>query len=137
MSSDCFHLFVYGTLRPAFGGPMALWLSRSARLVGPAMIAGRLYRVADYPGLVPGPTGQVHGDLFALADAAAVLAMLDDYEECAAHHPHPQEYRREAVIVPTAAGPARAWVYIYNHDVAGLPLIADGDFLPCAGDGGR
>lgn len=126
------YLFVYGTLRAAFDGPMARWLRQSARLVGPATVGGALYRVADYPGLVAGPTGRVQGDLFALADAAAVLAVLDEYEECAAHHPHPQEYRRAQMTVQAAEGPVEAWVYLYACDTKGLPHIAGGNFLACA-----
>jgi gamma-glutamylcyclotransferase (GGCT)/AIG2-like uncharacterized protein YtfP len=126
------YVFVYGTLRAAFDGPMARWLRQSARLVGPATIGGTLYRVADYPGLVAGPGGRVQGDLFALADAAAILAVLDDYEECAAHHPQPHEYRRVAMTVQAADGPVTAWVYLYARDITGLPLVADGDFLSCA-----
>lgn len=128
------HLFVYGTLRAAFDGPMARWLRQAARLVGPATIGGALYRVADYPGLVAGPTGGVQGDLFVLADPAAVLAVLDDYEECAAHHPQPHEYRRVAMTVQAANGPVMAWVYLYMRDTTGLPPIEDGDFLACVRD---
>ncbi|MBZ9647361.1 gamma-glutamylcyclotransferase [Sphingobium sp. 3R8] len=126
------HLFVYGTLRATFDGQMARWLRQVARLVGPATVGGALCRVADYPGLVTGPTGRVQGDLFALTDAAAILAVLDDYEECAAHHPQPHEYRREAMTVQAADGPVEAWAYLYTRDTAGLPPIADGDFLSCA-----
>jgi gamma-glutamylcyclotransferase (GGCT)/AIG2-like uncharacterized protein YtfP len=125
-------LFVYGTLRAAFSGQMALWLRRTATLVGPATIDGRLYQVADYPGLVPGVGGLVHGDLFTLTDAVATLAVLDDYEECAAHHPPPQEYRRERRVVESGAGPVEAWVYAYALDTTGLALIDGGDFLACA-----
>jgi gamma-glutamylcyclotransferase (GGCT)/AIG2-like uncharacterized protein YtfP len=125
------YLFVYGTLRAGFDGPMARWLRQSARLVGPAKISGALYRIADYPGLVAGPSGRVQGDLFALADAAAILAVLDDYEECAAHHPQPHEYRRVIMTVQAADGPVEAWVYLYARNTSGLPLVADGDFLSC------
>lgn len=44
-------LFVYGTLRAGFAGPMAQRLRRDARLLGRARTAGLLYRIADYPGL--------------------------------------------------------------------------------------
>lgn len=53
------YLFVYGTLRATFDGPMAVWLRRSATPVGPATIAGTLYDIEGYPGLVPGPDGLV------------------------------------------------------------------------------
>lgn len=122
-------LFVYGTLRQGFDGAIARQLHAVSRHVGIGTVWGKLYRVADYPGLVPGPQGQVIGDLFALPDPAATLALLDDYEECSDQHPAPHEYRRERLIVETANGPATAWTYIYARDTNMLPLIAGGDFL--------
>ena len=125
MTSDL--LFVYGTLRPGFGGERAAWLASVARLVGAAMARGALYRVDYYPAFVPQVDGLVVGDLFQLPDAAAILATLDEYEECAAHFPAPHEYRRERV--QTAEGGVDAWAYVYARDVAGLERIAGGDFL--------
>lgn len=122
-------LFVYGTLRPGFDGPMAVWLRSVAPVIGPATARGALYRVERYPGFVPGDDSAVTGDLFALPDPVAVLARLDEYEECAAHFPVPHEYRRGLVTVMAANGPVEAWTYIYARDVAGLERIASGDFL--------
>ncbi|MDI1295848.1 MAG: gamma-glutamylcyclotransferase [bacterium] len=127
MSQDL--LFVYGTLRPGFDGPMAAWLRGAARPVGPAWIGGALYRVADYPGFVPGAAGHVAGDLFALADPATVLPILDAHEECSDAFPEPHEYRRERLIVETAEGPVAAWTYVYARDVSALERIEGGDFL--------
>lgn len=134
MGSDL--LFVYGTLRAGFDGPMARRLVAEARHVGPASVAGVLLRVADYPGFVPGDAGRVTGDLLALDDADATLAWLDDYEQCAPHWPPPHEYRRDRRMVEGPDGPVDAWVYIYARPVAGLPVIAGGDFLR-DGAGGR
>lgn len=122
-------LFVYGTLRPGFDGPMAYWLSQVARHVGGAVARGRLYRVDGYPGFVPGGGGEVAGDLFALPDAGRLLAALDEHEECAGHHPRPHEYHRQILAVRREQGPVKAWTYVYVRDVAGLPLIESGDFL--------
>jgi gamma-glutamylcyclotransferase (GGCT)/AIG2-like uncharacterized protein YtfP len=69
------------------------------------------------------------GELFRLPDAAAILAVLDEHEECGAHFPPPQEYRRERVKVETADGVVEAWTYVYARDVTGLERIASGDFL--------
>ena len=44
-------LFVYGTLRPFVAIPMARWLRRAARYVGPATTRGRLYDLGSYPGM--------------------------------------------------------------------------------------
>lgn len=108
---------------------MAAWLRDVAHHVGPAIARGILYRVADYPGLVAGPLGEVVGDLFALPDPAMVLARLDEHEECSDHFPRPHEYRRERLIVMTPQGPVEAWTYLYAWDTSGLEPVADGDFL--------
>lgn len=122
-------LFVYGTLRPGFDGPMARWLQASARHIGPASAVGLLYHVADYPGFVPGSEGRVAGDLFVLDDADAILAVLDEHEECAVHFPAPHEYRRERLRVHGPEGPAEAWTYVYACDTNRLLLVAEGDYL--------
>lgn len=127
-------LFVYGTLRPAFDGDMARWLASAARWIGPASVGGMLYRVADYPGFVPGAAGRVAGDLFSLPDAA-VLARLDAYEACAPESPHPHEYHRKLLPVDTPTGPVYAWVYVYALSVTGHAVIDGGDFLAMAGPG--
>lgn len=123
------HLFVYGTLRPGYDGAMARWLCGVAHHVGPALARGSLYWVADYPGFVAGPDGDVMGDLFALPDPDATLARLDEHEECSDHFPAPHEYRRERLIVSMREGPVEAWTYVYAWDVAGLERIASGDYL--------
>lgn len=122
-------LFVYGTLRAGFDGPMARRLRAAGRHVGPAWAPGTLYRIAHYPGFVPGPSGQVVGDLFALDDPEAALAWLDDYEEIGAHCPAPHEYRRETITVFGPDGAVQAWAYVYALDVARLERIESGDFL--------
>jgi gamma-glutamylcyclotransferase (GGCT)/AIG2-like uncharacterized protein YtfP len=127
MSQDL--LFVYGSLRPGFGGEMAKWLASVAQAAGAAVARGTLYRIDYYPGFVAGAEGNVVGELFRLPDAAAILAVLDEHEECGAHFPPPQEYRRERVKVETAEGVVEAWTYVYARDVTGLERIASGDFL--------
>lgn len=122
-------LFVYGTLRAGFDGPMAKWLASVASHVGPATAQGRLYHVEDYPGFVHCPSGLVVGDLFLLPDDPAVLDRLDEHEECAAHFPAPHEYCRERLTVLSESGPVDAWTYVYSWDVSGLELIESGDFL--------
>jgi len=74
-------LFVYGTLRPFVDIPMARWLQRVARYIGPAKTHGRLYDLGPYPGLRPARrTGEwVSGDRYEVRDPRVVRA-LDSYE---------------------------------------------------------
>lgn len=122
-------LFAYGTLRPGFDGEMARWLSSVARHVGAASARGMLYRIDYYPGFVPVGSGRVTGDLFLLPDAGAVLAVIDEHEECSSRFPQPHEYRRERMAVMGPWGSVDAWTYVYARDPAGLAVIQGGDFL--------
>lgn len=129
-------IFVYGTLRPgAAARPQAAAeigarLDAGGRWLGPACLAGHLYHIDWYPGLVPDPAGgAVTGDLYALDRAAELLPLLDAYEEAGPAFPAPQEYRRERHIVTGPHGPVAAWVYVYAWPVEGREVIASGDWL--------
>ena len=126
-------LFVYGTLRPGFGGEMAAWLAGVAEYRGRAVARGALYRVDYYPGFVPGEAGEVVGDLVLLRDAAALLPLIDAHEECTADFPEPHEYRRERLMVEGVMGAVEAWTYVYAYPVEGLARIVGGDFLASVG----
>ena len=74
-------LFVYGTLRAFVDIPMAQWLRRTARYVGPATTRGRLYDLGPYPGLRPARhrSETVVGDVYRITDPH-VFRVLDRYE---------------------------------------------------------
>jgi gamma-glutamylcyclotransferase (GGCT)/AIG2-like uncharacterized protein YtfP len=130
------HLFVYGTLRPAACHALQAVLRRHARWLGPGTVAGRLYDLGRYPGLVPDTRGAgVRGDLYRLRHQHALLAVLDRYEGCGPRMPQPREYRREAVQVRFGQRRLWAWVYVYNRPVAGLRVVRGGDYLAWRGNG--
>ena len=92
---------------------------------------GRLYEVAGYPGAITSSqaTHRVHGEVYRISDAG-VLALLDDYEGCASHHPEPHLYLRCPVTVTLDQSRSlNAWTYLYNRDVSPLQLIPSGDYL--------
>jgi gamma-glutamylcyclotransferase (GGCT)/AIG2-like uncharacterized protein YtfP len=124
-------IFVYGTLRP--GGSAEARMTGHGRWLGPARAAGRLYRIAHYPGFVAGADnddgGRVTGALFEADDPTALLAALDIYEGCGPDDPEPQEYRRARIAVAHDGGVRRAWTYVYTWPVDERAWIADGDFL--------
>jgi gamma-glutamylcyclotransferase (GGCT)/AIG2-like uncharacterized protein YtfP len=114
-------LFVYGTLRPFVDIPMARWLRRVARHVGPATTRGRLYDLGRYPCLrsTGGPRERVVGDVYRVA-ARRVFRVLDRYEA---------RFVRERCIVKLArGGRRRAWTYRYRFSIGGLPRIVSGDY---------
>lgn len=128
-------LFVYGTLRPAAGHAMGAWLRRHADWQGPAVLPrARLYRVDWYPAVVPGlAQDAVHGDLFALHDAATLWPRLDDFE--AVRGAPDDEYARGLSRVRQSEGrEVVAWVYWYRRPVHGLAWLPGGDWLSGAGE---
>jgi len=87
--------------------------------------------VSHYPGLVlsSDPGDCVVGEIYQLTQDS-VLSVLDDYEECAEHHPYPHEYQRQLCQVQSEQfGLVNAWVYLYQLTTAHLNPLVSGDFL--------
>lgn len=111
-------VFVYGTLRRGGSNHHRM---EGGNWLGPATVAGRLYRVDWYPALVlDAAAGPVAGDLFEIPEGQ--LPQLDDYEG--------SEYRRVKAQVLTAEGESvEAWAWEWQEDAHGLQLIAGGNWL--------
>ncbi|WP_315903228.1 gamma-glutamylcyclotransferase family protein [Photobacterium sp. TY1-4] len=109
-------VFVYGTLRA--GQSNHSLLRQTARLGRCQLPSGyRLYDFGDYPGAIRQPAGSVLvGEVYEVD--SQTFAALDALEE------YPAVYTRE--LVETAFG--MAWIYLYVQSVAGLPVIAHGDW---------
>jgi gamma-glutamylcyclotransferase (GGCT)/AIG2-like uncharacterized protein YtfP len=123
------HLFVYGSLMSTARHPMGDRLRAESRLLGPASIQARLYRVSWYPGAVDGaePAQRVHGEVYALSDPDQALAWLDAYEGIVPGREEAGEYRRLERPARLATGEElAAWVYLFRNDVAGLTPVPDG-----------
>ena len=127
------HLFVYGTLMSAasgrLGGAERERLQRQGECLGAATIAGRLYDLGSYPGLVASNDAAdvVHGEVYALRDAAQSLRWLDAYEGIAPGDHNGNEYERAVRPVRLASGSElTAWVYLYVRDPATARLLSDG-----------
>jgi gamma-glutamylcyclotransferase (GGCT)/AIG2-like uncharacterized protein YtfP len=125
-------LFVYGTLMPASGHPMAARLKAQSRYLGPGRIAAKLYNLGSYPGAVPSDEARdsVHGDVVKLLRPAATLAWLDEYEGCGAGAPEPHAYQRVIAPVVLSTGESlNAWVYFYKMPVHRARQVPYGRFL--------
>ncbi|MGN6649486.1 gamma-glutamylcyclotransferase family protein [Trinickia sp.] len=77
------YVFVYGTLRAGEINDIGLAAARhgisAPRLVGHAAVAGRLYDLGDYPGLVrDDAAGLVRGDVYEIDEA--LVPVLDKIE---------------------------------------------------------
>jgi gamma-glutamylcyclotransferase (GGCT)/AIG2-like uncharacterized protein YtfP len=119
------HLFLYGTLMTGEPGYEALKLAHRLKLVGRDRIPGALHDLGDYPGLVADGAGIVHGELYA-DPGPRLLAELDEYELYDPASPATSEFVRTRVT--TLDQGVEAWVYAYNGDVAGMPMITSGDW---------
>jgi gamma-glutamylcyclotransferase (GGCT)/AIG2-like uncharacterized protein YtfP len=126
--NDPILLFVYGLLMAGGPGYAALGLDGRVRNLGRERIAGRLYHLGDYPGLVTGPHGLVEGELLALQDPA-LIETIDAYELYEPANLTASEFRRIETDLLVSGG--RGWTYEYNRPVAGRPVIATGCWRSC------
>ncbi len=122
-------LFVYGTLLRRSRHPMARLLAQRARHAGAARVAGRLYDLGRYPGMLEARTDDdwVHGDLYDLGEDATTLAELDAYE--AAESPLPAFFERGVAEAVRDDGVRHtAWVWWYRGAVTESQRIASGRY---------
>jgi len=126
-------LFVYGSLRSGFNHPAYAYISTHFTLVGSAKVKGKLYDLGAYPAALPTTEEfYIQGELYKLKEEEEfswAIAQVDDYEGV---NPEPGEsalYIRKLTTVYSNDQTTDAWIYWYNHDVSGKPLIASGDVL--------
>lgn len=128
-----FQLFVYGTLRSGFRSPIYEYISRFFSFVGEAKVRGKLIDMGSYPAGIP--TNDNHfiiGELYQIKNPAEfswAIGQLDDYEGVDVEFDEMQLYRREITEVYINNQVIHAWIYWYNGDVSGKPVIASGDLL--------
>jgi len=131
-------LFVYGTLRAFVATAAGERLRRHSCLVGAARVAGRLYDLGRYPGLVQRRrAGEwVTGELYRLKSPHLTLRALDRYESGA--WPVPARFMRERATAYVGHGARRGvWVYRFLGPVQDRRRIVGGDYeRHRAADGG-
>lgn len=118
------YVVFYGSLMRQFSILDQLGLRDRTRFVCRCELAGNLHDLGDYPGLTAGD-GIVKGELFQTLDPA-VLAILDEYEECVPGDDAASLYLRRQL--PLIRPEQTAWVYVYNAPVSASTLIASGDW---------
>jgi gamma-glutamylcyclotransferase (GGCT)/AIG2-like uncharacterized protein YtfP len=133
MNPGNYQLFVYGTLRSGLHHPAYDYISNKFILAGEAKVKGKLYDMGDYPAALPTHDEfYIIGELYQLKedqDFSWAIAQIDDYEGI---NPEPGEsalYRREITTVYAGNQITNAWIYWYNNDVSGKPIIESGDVL--------
>ena len=123
------YVFVYGTLRRGGSNDITL-LAPAPRWVGTAQVAGQMYNLGAYPGLVlhagQEQGARVQGEVYAIEPA--LEAVLDEIEEVFPHATGEYAKREMDVLVDEAT--VRCIVYEINPArTVGKPLMAGGDWF--------
>ena len=128
-----YQLFVYGSLRRGFRSPAFEYISRFFDYVGEAKVRGKLFDMGSYPaGMPTNESSFIAGELYRIKNEQEfswAMGQLDDYEGVAAEADEVHLYRREIAEVQFEGQLTHAWIYWFNGDVSGRPLIASGDLL--------
>ena len=133
MSNNIYKLFVYGSLRSGFRNPVYSYLTKYFHLLGEAVVKGKLYDMGEYPAAVSTNEEKfISGELYVINDAMEfswAIGQLDDYEGLNAEEGERPLYKREQAIAYQNGQPEVAWIYWYNGDITGKPVIESGDLI--------
>jgi len=128
-----YKLFVYGSLRSGFKSPVYEYISRFFKFVGDAKVKGKLYDLGEYPAALPTDEDvYIIGELYEVKNAQEfswAIGQLDDYEGMNVEIGETPLYFRKVAPVYFDDQTVDAWVYWYNGDVTGKPVIESGDVL--------
>jgi gamma-glutamylcyclotransferase (GGCT)/AIG2-like uncharacterized protein YtfP len=118
------HVFVYGTLRRGDANDINA-LQPAPQFLGAARIAGQMFHLGRYPGVVLGGSAVVVGEVYAIS--AELERLLDEIEEL-----YPQQkdeyFKRH---IPVVVGERRVDCIVYEINpryTLGKPVIASGDW---------
>ena len=128
-----FYLFVYGSLRSGFHNPAYQYISTYFNLFGEAKVKGKLFDTGEYPAAMPVQENAfIKGELYLVKNEnefSWAIGQLDDYEGVIVEKDEQPLYRREIVDVYINDAIVPAWIYWYNGDLSGKPVISSGDII--------
>jgi len=123
-------VFFYGTLMAGFDRRRRASLDAKLTYLGRGSIQGWLFDLGLYPAAIPASDGRVWGEVYEVADSAAVLAVLDEIEGFRSDDSDRSLYVRSSVPVTMPDGTERiAWAYFYNAPLGQAERIPSGDYL--------
>jgi gamma-glutamylcyclotransferase (GGCT)/AIG2-like uncharacterized protein YtfP len=123
-------VFFYGTLMTAFKRDGRSRIEAKLTPVGRGTIGAALFDLGIYPAAIPSSDGRVHGEVHRMADAADVVAVLDEFEGFRPSEPDSSLYvRAETTVTFDDGREAQAWAYFYNAPLGGAQRIESGDYL--------
>ena len=122
------NLFVYGTLLQ--GELRHPTISECS--IGDARTAstkGLLANLGDYPGMLTGEEGEVHGEVYQIDQMYPTLRTLDTIEGFYGYDSTNSLFTRTIVQIQTEQGMEWAWTYTYNRDAEEeTRIIQSGDW---------
>lgn len=114
-------LFVYGTLKKGFHNHGLL---KSAGYITTIRVPGyKMHSMGGFPGIIPGD-GAIEAELYSVPDEA--WPRLDALEGYRPSRPETSMYLRKEQIVVTEVGTFTGYIYVWNGDVIGRPLVESG-----------
>ena len=125
------HVFFYGTLMSPFNRPGRQRITPKLTYTGRGTMRAALFDLGIYPAAVPtGDNSLVWGEVYATADPAAVLSVLDEIEGYRPSEPDRSLYTRVLTDVTLEDGRVvKAWAYFYNAPLGRAERIESGDYL--------
>ncbi len=128
------YLFVYGSLRRGLRSPAYEYIGPFFDYIGIAKVKGILYDMGDYPVALPAPDSNNYlvGELYRLKNDEQydwAFAQLDDYEGVLTEPGETAAYYRKIVPVYYNDEVIAAYIYWYNGQVTGKPVVSSGDVL--------
>lgn len=109
------------------------YISRFFTLVSKAKVRGKLIDMGSYPAGIPSNDNHfIIGELYQVnneSEFSWAIGQLDDYEGVSVEPDEAQLYRREITEVHLNGQITQAWIYWYNGDTSGKPVVASGDMM--------
>jgi len=135
LTSD--HLFVYSSLLEGFQSEEYRYIHQYFRFVSKAKVKGILSDLGNNP--VAKPTTEnffIKGELYQINNEdefSFAIGQLDDYEGVSPEaYESPLYIRQLAIIFKEDGSEVTSWIYWYNGDVEGKPMIESGDVMEYA-----
>ena len=122
-------IFFYGSLMAGQSGHQELiGIKTMMSRISQASVAGTLFDLGEYPGLVLGSRTLVLGEVYRIHPESAqeLLHQLDAFERFnPATHSESLFVRRMVRLVEPGID---AWLYVYNRDTNGCPTVESGNW---------
>ncbi len=123
------HIFFYGTLMRTFPLRARAGIDDWLEYVGSGRVAGVLFDLGSYPGLVVDSGNEVCGEIYRILDPFKLFDRVDTIEDYCATAPSEGEYVRQRMSAILDDGRATiVWGYVYNQRLPSFGRIECSDY---------